>query len=512
MKSLLLLGALALAACGGAGSHHARSNGDSGDSEKGAHGKASTAKPVKPTDVCQARMDANRTYFDNLEVVGRAEAYRCSQDLNEAVLRDWLTIQAVRGGRKAISQLGLAELYLHQTSQDDAPSTSSFVLDNHPKEPGRIGKLLDEDLIDAQMEGRADTDIAYVHQRVRLAKSIFDKFNAKAPATEDTLAEWLTLRDKEPEIFSLAYEVYSAILNPLANRSRASFSEVWSFPKIPACEKVRSMVFKLAPVDAPMNATELTKTFNTIPHLGLLTMARDCAYFQGDPGEGDGFAAIAEEVITTARYARNVFASGDAPVDRFLAPFWMEHASSPSVPFNPPDLSTHDKSACWGGGYGLRGSAIIEADYDVGWGEVASRKDTPDGVLLTFKKASWVQDKWECNPDGSGAYFNGVSWEPNRKCSVVGKEKVQRQEPPTLVPADAAKEIKVGRLVSLLNRSSGLTKSSFCRNDDPLVTHRGVPLFVHSHGGTDLKSEDQVQYFFWPVKREKADKPAAKKP
>lgn len=125
---------------------------------------------------------------------------------------------------------------------------------------------------------------------------------------------------------------------------------------------------------------------------------------------------------------------------------------------------------------------------------------------MTFKKATWMQDKIECSADGSGWSWNGIAWEANRKCEVVGREQASHEEAPTLVPTEAAKEIKVGRMVSIINNSSKLVGSPSCHDAEATVQRRGIPLFVHKSGGNTFKTDDQVQMFFWPVKREPAPK------
>ncbi len=58
-------------------------------------------------------------------------------------------------------------------------------------------------------------------------------------------------------------------------------------------------------------------------------------------------------------------------------------------------------------------------------------------------------------------------------------------------------------MVSMLNVTSGLTKLSFCNvGADLSVTRQGIPLFVHKSGGTTFRKDDQVQFFFWPIKRD----------
>lgn len=475
------------------------------------------AKAAKPTDVCVTSTDANKSPIENAKAWGRSAAYRCAAQLDEAgmnQIKAWLTIQGMEGGRKNISQLGLAEIYIGSmtNSEGKVPEDTYFLVQNHRQYHAMIGKLLDEKLIDAQMEGRAESDKAYVHERVRFALSIYERFKKEA-TDDDTLGRWVDAVDKEPEIFKAALEVRKTVTDGLKYKSMAFISEIWKFTPIPACKTAKELFFKIAPASEPMNANELAKRFNTMPRLGLLETLSQCGYLQGLPGEGDGFAAILGEVKWTARSGgKELYPTGDASTVHFVAPFshrrfpYGEAVSALSLPAN----DAFERSKCWGG-TGMISSSQLEQDYAAHWGEITSVKDSDKGVLVTFKKHSWLQDKIECNKDGGAPWFNGVSWQDSRTCKAVGKEKATHQEAPTYFSKEAAKELKAGRMLSFIDSSSGKDGKLACDHKQPNLDNFGLPLYVHSNGGNEFKTDDQVQYFYWPVKREASTKPASKK-
>lgn len=486
-----------------------------GAATEGGKTSGPSAKAAKPTDVCVTSTDPNKSPIENAKAWGRSAAYLCGK-WDEAAKKSvigWLTIQGLEGGRKNISQLGLAELYIHGTTNEEGkvPDDTYFLVQNHRQYESMIGKLLDEKLIDAQMEGRPDSDKAYVHERVRFALSIYERFK-KEMTDDDTLGRWVDAVEKEPEIFKLALEVRKTVTDDLKNRSMASIKETWKFGPIPACNSAKALFFKIAPASEPMNANELAKRFNTMPRLGLLETLVECAYLQGLPGEGDGFAAILGEVRWTARSGKQLFPTGDASTVHFVAPFSHRRFpyGEPVSALALPGRDAFERSTCWGGP-GLIASAQMEQDYEARWGEITSVKDTDKGVLLTFKKHSWLQDKIECNKDGGAPWFNGVSWQDSRTCKAVGKEKVTHQEAPTYFSKEASKELKAGRMLSFIDMSSGKDGKLACDHKQPNLDNFGFPLYVHSSGGNEFKTDDQVQYFYWPVKREASTRPASKK-
>lgn len=450
----------------------------------------------RPDDACVSSFDQSVGDVENMRRFGRAAAYRCKETVDENAIKNWLVIEALQGGRKSVPQLGLATIYLSAMTTDGEPRLDSQMLGYHQRTYGKLGKLLDDALVDAQLAGREPSEIAYVHQVVQKAIAAFKVVNAKSPVQDDEVAAWFDAWDKDPELYKLAFALRKQVTDP-----PGPAWTTWKFEPIASCKRIREKVFEVAPLDQPMNSNELAKRFNTTSGLGLLELASACGYLQGDAGEGDAFRAISEEARTTARYGSKAdFPSGDASTATFLAPFGENNV------FDMPAYKDLERSACWGHGFGLAGAALLEHDLSIGWGEVASRKDTPDGVLVTFKKAVWSQEKIECSQDGGAPSWNGIAWEPSRSCSVVGHEQAEHQEQPTLVPLDAAKEIKPGRMMSVLNTSSGLVGEHSCGSAEPTVQRRGIPLFVHKNGGTTFKKDDQVQMFFWPVKREAAPK------
>ncbi len=340
-----------------------------------------------PDGACSGtRYDQKLSKLDNAERSGIAAAYHCKGNGGNDRIRDWLTIEALQGGRKAVPQLGLAELYLAVMAPDGKPRDDSFALDNHAKEPAEIGKLLDDSLVDTQLTGRPAGEIAYVHQRVKKAIEVFKGFNAKAPARGDQIARWFDAWEKDPETYQLLLAFHKAVPDNVG-------FDKYAFGERAPCKRVHDKVFEIAPLDQPTNSNELAKRFNTLTNLGLLEIARDCGNLQGHPGDGEAFQAIADEVRYTARYGgKDLFPGGDVDTSSFTSPF----GRTTLLPY--PSLADNDKSACWGRRHDLRAALQMEEDLGMGWGEVATRKDTPDGVLVTFKKAVWMQDKIESAP------------------------------------------------------------------------------------------------------------------
>lgn len=460
----------------------------------------------KPTEVCVSRFDPNKSNIENALLFGRSSAYRCGEFDRKAVVA-MLTIQGMEGGRKNMSQLGLAELYLSEFADSEGVlhvgEPGSRAPSINREYAGMIGKLVDDSLVDAQMEGHTPGDKAYVHQRVRRALEVFAQLKDQMP-DNDTLGNWVAAVEKEPEIFRAALDLRKTVASKGGGND-------WKFAPIPACSTARDIFFKIAPREEAMNANELAKRFNTMPRLGLLKMLEDCGYYEGKPGEGDGFSGIRGEVQWTARSSPSLFPGGDASFVHFDAPFShpREVYGEAVQALRLPDYTGWESSTCWGP-FSLIASAELESQYQSHWGEIATVKDTDKGVLVTFKKHSWMQDKVECLEDGGPPWFNGVSWQSSRTCQVTGKEQATHQESPTYFPKEAAKELKPKRMLSFLDGSSGKNGALACDHKTEGLDNFGFPLYVHSHGGDAFKTDDQVQYFFWPVKREASTRPAGK--
>lgn len=79
------------------------------------------------------------------------------------------------------------------------------------------------------------------------------------------------------------------------------------------------------------------------------------------------------------------------------------------------------------------------------WGEVATVKKTPTGVVITFKTISWMADTWDC-------HFTNRIWRigPNgeveyeQSCKVTGKHKESKTEHSVVIAPEVADGIKVG--------------------------------------------------------------------
>lgn len=130
--------------------------------------------------------------------------YRCN---GGGKIEDLLIPQALAGGRKGMSQLAIAELYLSNMMTDGKVNEGDAAVRFHRELPGTLGKLLDLKLVDEQMAGRPESEKEYVRGRVRAALAVFKDFNAKGPAEEDPLGAWLDAWEKEPEIFKAALAV-----------------------------------------------------------------------------------------------------------------------------------------------------------------------------------------------------------------------------------------------------------------------------------------------------------------
>lgn len=138
------------------------------------------------------------------------------------------------------------------------------------------------------------------------------------------------------------------------------------------------------------------------------------------------------------------------------------------------------------------GDEGVDRSHIIDTGKVASVKATKDGLLVTFKKETWMAPTWSCTTSGKIVMFESDGTPVySRDCKIVGQHQESFQlDPHVFDQASTTTKIKVGQIVKSVTAAEAVPGGAL----------RGLVMEI-DEPGKGKKTPTPLEYFGVPLSK-----------